>query len=111
MCLVSPLHYEKTRSLGVELCKTNNNFPKFPRIFHFPNSRPCAYILTLAVILLGDKIDELFDALIPNETPTNLGRGSSRTSKESTVEDGEWVLVERPSRNVSPQSAAGIRGK
>ncbi|EER16496.1 hypothetical protein Pmar_PMAR021095 [Perkinsus marinus ATCC 50983] len=60
---------------------------------------------------VGDKIDELFDALIPNETPTNLGRGSSRTSKESTVEDGEWVLVERPSRNVSPQSAASIRGK
>ncbi|EEQ99329.1 ubiquitin-conjugating enzyme E2-17 kDa, putative [Perkinsus marinus ATCC 50983] len=60
---------------------------------------------------VGDKIDELLDALIPNETSPNRTRSVGRPPKESALEDHEWVLVERPSDGLSPHSSAGIMHK
>lgn len=65
----------------------------------------------ILVVSSGDKIDELLDALIPNETSPNRARSVGRPPKESALEDDEWVLVERPSDGLSPHSAAGIMQK
>mmetsp|Transcript_8637 Transcript_8637/g.7337 ORF Transcript_8637/g.7337 Transcript_8637/m.7337 type:complete len:104 (-) Transcript_8637:169-480(-) len=61
--------------------------------------------LLRAGCFVGDKIDEFLDTLIPGEPPSN---GTST----SEVENGEWIIVDRPSSSgLSPHSAAGIGTK